>query len=242
MTHLIKVLLVIFVLTGFIKADIVIAFDTQSLGTLKKASPHQKIEIDKIQAIAKKNNITVIFKPLPWKRSLLLLERGLVDGVIQASHKIERAKYANYPMKNGQLDRNKRLNDGNSYYVYRNVNTSLQWNGKKFIGKGTVAAMEKYAVIDDLKKHSNIQIQTFVNNAEIIRKLSIGQLDAYAGSAKVSDKLLKKFPTLAKNIVRESLPIRKKDYFLIFSKITYKKKSQQMNIIWDGLKEFNQKK
>lgn len=234
-------ILLIFVFNG-VNADIFIGFDTQSIGTFTKPSSHQKIELDKIQSIAKRNNINVVFKALPWKRSLLMVEKGLLDGVIQSSYKNNRTKYAVYPMKNGKPDSSKRLNDGNSYYVYRNINTTLRWNGKKFVGSGTVAAMEKYAVIEDLEKHSNIEIKTFTNNSEILRKLASGQLDAYAGSAIVSDNLLKKLPSMAENIVRESLPIRKKDYFLIFSKITYENKSKEMNVLWDGLKEFNQKK
>lgn len=237
-----RVLIVLFVSINISYAQLVIAYDTQSLGNPKKITPHQKVEIDKIHNIAKKHNIKIFFKAIPWKRSLLLVEKGLIDGVIQASYKKDRDKYAVYPMKNEKLDNRKRLNDGNSYYIYRNISTALHWDGKKFIGEGIVAAMDKYAVIEDLKKHSNIKIKTFLNNSEIIRKLATKQIDAYAGSAKITDKLLKNFPALAKTIVRESLPIRKKDYFLIFSKITYEKKSKQMNIIWDGLKEFNQKK
>lgn len=237
-----KIFIVLLFLFQFIKADIVIAFDTQNLGTLKKPNVYQKIELDKINSIAKKYNIKVSFKPIPWKRSLLLVEKGLIDGVIQASYKENRTAFAVYPMKNNIVDSSKRLNDGNSYYIYRNINTKLRWDGKQFIGKGTVGVMEKYAVIEDLKKHPNIKIEMFFNNSEILRKLSLGQLDAYAGTSLISDKLLKDFPTLAKNIMREPLPIRKKDYFLIFSKITYKEKSKQMNIIWNGLKEFNQNK
>lgn len=239
---LLYILVYVFLFLNISYAQIVISYDTQSLGIRKKPSAHQKVELDKIKQIAEKNNIKVLFKATPWKRSLLLLEKGLIDGVIQASYKTNRAKYAVYPTNNNILDSSKRLNDGNSYYLYKNTNSTLSWDGKKFIGKGNVAAMEKYAVLEDLKKHSNITIKTFLNNSEIIRKLSVGDLDAYAGESRTVDKLLKKYSSLAKNIVRESLPIRKKDYFLIFSKIKYERKSKEMNIIWNGLKEYNQKK
>lgn len=234
---------VLFLLTSlfytYLNAEIIIAYDTKSLGNPKEITPNQRIEINKILNIAKTYNIKVTFKPVPWKRALLLVEKGLIDGVIQASYKTTRAAYAKYPMKNNEIDSSKKLNDGNSYYVYRNINSALRWNGKEFLNGGTVAAMEKYAVIEDLKKHPNIKIKTFLNNSQIVRKLAKEKLDAYAGIAKTTDKLLKKFPSLAKEIVKESIPIRKKDYFLIFSKITYKEKSKDMEKIWDGLKEFN---
>lgn len=225
-----------------LNAEIVIAYDTQNFGNPKGITPHQKIEVDKILKIAKENNVDVKFKGIPWNRALLMVEKGKLDGVISASFKTNRALYANYPMKNGVIDDSKRLNDGNSYYIYRYKDSKLKWDGKKFLNSGVVAAMEKYAVIEDLEKHSNITIKTFRKNADIIRQLASGKLDAYAGLVQVTDRLLKEKPVLAQNIIRDSLPIRKKPYFLIFSKITYKDKSKDMEKIWDGLKEFNQNK
>lgn len=222
-----------------VNADLTIAYDTQSFGDPKEISATQKPEVDKILKIAKDKNIKVIFKPVPWKRALLMVEKGLLDGVIQASYKTDRAKFANYPMKDNQPDTTKKLNDGNSYYIYKHKDSPLKWDGKNFLTGGTVAAMEQYAVIDDLKKHSNIKIITFTYNTDIVRKLAQGKFDAYAASARITDNLLKKFPALAQNIIKESLPIRKKPYYLIFSKKTYKKKSQEMELIWSGLKEFN---
>jgi polar amino acid transport system substrate-binding protein len=238
---MIKLLIPLILLSSFLYSDVVIAYDTQSIGDPKKATPHQKIEIEKIKKIASKSNIKVSFEAVPWKRSLLMVEKGMIDRVIQASYKANRAKYANYPMKDGKADSSKRLNDGNSYYIYRHIDSALKWDGKTFSNSGIVAAMDKFAVIEDLKKHPNITIKTYTNNSEIIRKLASAQIDAYAGSAKITDDLLKRFPNLAKNIIRESLPIRKKDYFLIFSKITYKEKSKEMEKIWLGLQEFNEK-
>ena len=237
-----KIFTFIVLFTNFLFADIIIAFDISHEGDPKKPTARNKIEINKIKTIAQENNIKVSFKGVPWKRALLLVEKGLIDGVIQASYKTNRAKYANYPMKDGKLDSSKRLNVGNSYYIYRNIDSKLRWDGKKFLASGSVASMEKYAVIEDLEKHSNIMIKTFLSNNEIIRKVATRQIDAYAGSAIITDRTLKNFPSLAKNIVRESLPIRKKDYFLIFSKKTYKNKSKDMEKIWLGLKEFNKEK
>lgn len=226
---------------NFSCANLIIAYDASSLGELKKPLPNQKIELDKIKEIAQKNNIKVIFKAIPWKRALLLVEKGLIDGLIQASYKNNRSKYAKYPMKDNTLDRNKRLNDGDSYYIYRNINSKLRWDGKNFSNEGTVAAMETYAVVDDLLVHKNISVKTFSNNIEIIRKVAKQKVDAYAGSSRVTEKVLKEFPSLSKQIVRELSPIRKKDYFLIFSKKIYSKKANNIEAIWHGLEKFNKK-
>lgn len=227
---------------SFLNADLVIAFDTQSLGVESKPSKKQLVDINKVKKAADLYGIKVKFKAIPWKRSLLMLEKGKIDGVLNASFKPNRAIYANYPMKNAIADDSKRLNDGNSYYIYRHKNTTLKWDGTKFLNSGVVAVMDKYAVIEDLEKHSNITIKTFTKNAMIVRELSRGKLDAYAGSARVTDNLLKKMPILSQTIVRDSLPIRKKPYYVIFSKITYEKKSKEMEKIWNGLKKLNEKK
>jgi len=219
-------------------ADITIAFGA-SIGVTKPA-PNQKIDTDKLIKIAKDNNIKLILKPIPWKRALLLVEKGRVDGVINASYKENRAVYAKYPMLNNQLDSSRRLNDGMSYYIYKNRNSTLKWDGKKFINPdGPVGVMAKFAVVEDLEKHPNITIQEFDNNPEVIRSLASAKIAGYAGTYIAVDKMLKKYPSFAKNIVRESIPIRKKEYFLIFSKKTYIHKKQEMEIIWNGLKLYN---
>ncbi len=240
MKNFLKLIGILFFLNTLTYAEITIIYaKTQQYEG--KPQPKQQIEIDKITAIANKENIDVKFKAHPWKRALLMLKKGLVDGVINASYKDSRAKYAVYPMKDEKADYTKRLNDGNSYYVYRNKSSDLQWDGKKFSRDGTVGVMSNYAVIEDLEKHPQIIIQEFIKNTKILRKLASGDLDAYAGTSRIVDEMLKNFPALAKNIVRESLPISKKEYYLIFSKITYKQKTNEMEKIWQGLQKFNKK-
>jgi len=220
-------------------ADIVILHSTLD----SKPMPRNIKYLDRLQDIASKNNIQITFKPMPWKRALLLIEKGLADGLINASYQSKRALYARYPMKENRVDGSKRLNDGKTYYIYKNRNSTLKWDGEKFINPdGAVGAMQKYAVIEDLEKHENIAIQTMNEKVSLIRAVARKKLAAYAGMANEVDFVLKKYPIFAQQIVRESMPIRKKDYFLIFSKKTYQHKSQDMESIWNGLKKFNESK
>lgn len=242
-----KTLQIIFFITCFtfstslFSEEITIVYAKHSSHNQDKPSSNQIIEIEKIKKIAERNNINVKIKGLPWKRALLMLEKGLIDGVINASYKKERANYSVYPMKNDVLDNEKRLNDGNTYYIYRHKDSLLRWNGKVFLKGGKVGVKEKYAVINDLKKHKNITINEFVKNSEIIRKLSVNKLDGYAGGQEEVKSLLEKYIKFSENIVKEPIPIRKKSYFLIFSKKTYTKKSKEIEQIWQGLKEYNLK-
>lgn len=236
-----KILLILILSYNLCANEIIISYAQSSANYGKPPIAKQQKDIDKIKKIAKEKHIKVTFKAVPWKRSLLMLEKGLLDGAMNASYKVSRAKFSVYPTKGGSIDGSKRLNDGNTYYIYRYIDSSLRWDGKKFLHGGKVGVREKYAVIDDLKKHSNIKIEEFVKNFELVRKLSSNVIDAYAGSAAETNVLIKKYKKFSKSIVKEPLPIRKKEYFLIFSKKTYAKKSKEMETIWLGLKKYNER-
>jgi len=49
------------------------------------------------------------------------------------------------------------------------------------------------------------------------------------------------YPRLASEIIREPIPIRKKEYFIIFSKKNFSKNEVEIEMIWNGLKSFNEK-
>lgn len=236
-----KLLIIIFLLLNFSShADIIIAYAKDSSEIDQTPSKKQKIEIKKIQKISSAHNINVIFKPIPWKRALVLLKAGKIDGLINASYKTKRAIFAQYPMKDSKLDSTKKLNDGNSYYLFRHINnTKIRWDGEDFLGKGIVGAMKEYAVVDDLRKHVNITIQEEVRHSKLLESLLNYTIDGYAATNAIINNSIKENPRLFKSIIQDPIPIRKKEYYLIFSKVTYKDKSADMEKIWDGLKEYN---
>ena len=89
-----------------------------------------------------------------------MLEKGKADGVMNASYKKDRAIFAVYPTIKGMLDYSRRLNDGQSYYIYKNRKSTIKWDGVKFTDvDGAVGAVTNFAVIEDLKKHPNIKIE-----------------------------------------------------------------------------------
>ena len=195
--------------------------------------------LSKIQKIADENSIKIEFKAVPWKRGLLLIKTGKADGIINASYKNDRAKYAIYPMtKDGLLDSTRRLNPGKSYSIYKNINSTIKWDGNKFTNvDGYVSAMDSYAVNSDLKKHKNIKVINKNDRMEMIRDLFSNKISAYAGLTSDIDFILNKYPSLASKISKEAIPIRKKDYFLVFSKKSYHgNKRNEIELIWMGLK------
>ncbi len=202
-----------------------------------KIDPNHKTDLAKIQKIADSNGIKIQIKPTPWKRALVLIEKGKADGLINASYKDSRAVFAKYPMKDSKVDDSKRLNPGKTYYIYKNKNSKLTWNGKNFNNiNATIGAVKGFAVIDDIKKHSNIKINIKTSRIALLRDASKNKISAFAGLEKDVNKVFKKYPKIADSLVKEPIPIRKKNYFLIFSKKTYQTKKVDMEIIWNGLK------
>lgn len=229
----------IFLFVNMAFADLTILHSSKT----GKVKPSNIINLEKLQKIANDENIKIKFKPMPWKRALIMVEKGLADGVINASYKVNRAKFGVYPTVNGKLDSSKRLNDGKTYYIYKNRKSTLKWDGKKFINPDGIIGVEtNFAVIEDLEKHTNITYETRDQKIAILRDVASKKLSAFAGMSKDYDKLLKEYKSFAKFIVRESIPIRKKDYHLMFSKKKYKHKKIEIEKIWDGLKQFNKNK
>jgi polar amino acid transport system substrate-binding protein len=174
---------------------------------------------------------------VPWKRALMMIEKGVADGLIGASYNDARARYAVYPMKDGKLDSSRRLNSGKTYYIYKNRKSTISWDGTRFSDPdGPVAAKAGYAVIEDLKKHKNIQIVTRSREELIIGDLIRGNISAYAAQGN-EELAMKKIPNFNEMVVKEPKPIRRKDYFIIFSKFRYEKKKNEMEKLWSLLKE-----
>lgn len=222
---------------SFLNAELLILHTSTNISPWKKSQN----DADILVKIAKDNGIDVVMQGVPWKRSLLMVEKGIADGVINASYKKDRAKYAVYPMKNGEPDFSKRLNDGNTYYIYKNKNSTIKWDGKKFSNiDGPVGAKDAYAVIEDLKKYKNINIMIMGRQEHLISALIKGKISAYAASQQSLKMLFAQMPTLKDMIIKEPIPIRKKPYFVIFSKKVYEKKKDEIEKLWDGLKKYNE--
>ena len=228
-----KLILLLAFATSTLFGDITILCSSKD-GKIKQS---HKADLARIQQIADDNGITIKIKPTPWKRALSLVKKGKADGVIGASYKTSRAKFAVYPMKDGVVDDSRRQNPGKTYYIYKNINSTIHWDGKKFTGvDGAVGAVTGFAVIEDLKKHSNVKTLVKSSRVALLRDVSKNKLAAFAGLEKDAAVILNKYPKIASLVVKEKMPIRKKNYFSIFSKKTYKRKKVEMEKIWDGLK------
>jgi len=182
--------------------------------------------------------INIKFKPIMWSRGLELIKAGLADGIISASFTDERATYAVYPMKEGKPDPAKVM-QLMEYSLYKHKNSTITWDGLKFDGiDGEIVSIKSYIIVKDLRK-MGIVVQEEPNMTWIMRNLAIGKFKSAAMQSSVCDDFLTKNPTLKENIVKIEKPLKKKEYYLIFSKKFYNERNELAKAIWDAIEDYS---
>ncbi|MCP4353588.1 MAG: amino acid ABC transporter substrate-binding protein [Desulfobacterales bacterium] len=188
------------------------------------------------EVLPRKYGISIKLKPIQWSRGLELIKLGFADGIINASYNKDRATYAVYPMKDGKHNPAKRLK-GIAYMLYKNKNSSIEWDGKKITGiDGDIGAVKSFAIVKDLRK-MGIKVKEFQSELGIMKDVAIGKLKATGMQDYIADVRIEKEPFLRENIVKLPIPLKKKDYYLIFSKKFYKEHKDTAEAIWDKYEE-----
>lgn len=227
-----NILLSIIIIPTFLfSSKINILYDEQSDGSIDSSS----IWIIKmLNEAGDKNSIEVKFEGAPWARALELLKAGVADGLINASYKKSRVKYAVYPFKNGKLDLNKSLK-APAYYLYKHKDHPLNFDGKNLLhANGEISAIPSYAVVDDLKiLNANLVygINPNFNLNNVLHKKNIATALLESEAEPIIDANLQ----MKESIVKISTPIRKKEYFLIYSKKYYNSNQEIANKLWDTI-------
>ncbi len=190
------------------------------------------IAIDIIKQAAKDSGIAIEFHRLPNKRVLLELQSGVIDGAFIFSHNAQRQAFAEYPRKNGVPDPARRV-ARLSYFLYRQKNSPVTWNGNQFQGlQGLVGANAGYSIIGDLRK-MGVTVEEAKNTEQNFNKLQLGRLAAVATQDNIADPYLQK--NQLHDIEKLPLPLVEKDYFLIFNRSFTEKNRPQVEKLWDRI-------
>lgn len=181
--------------------------------------------------------INIKMKPIMWTRGLELIKAGLADGIIDASYNDERAGYAVYPMKAGKPDPAKMLRLI-SYSLYKNKNSTITWDGKRFDDiDGEIVSVGSFAIVKDLRK-IGITVREEPNFTWIMRSLAIGKFKSAALQIYMADEFLANNSALKENIIKVEPPLKRKEYYVIFSIKFFSEHEELAKTIWDAIEDY----
>ncbi len=181
--------------------------------------------------------INIKLKSIMWSRGLEMIKVGLADGIIDASYTDDRAAFAVYPMKTGEPDPAKMLRVIN-YVLYKNKNSTITWDGAKFAGiDGNIVSVTSYVIVSDLRK-MGVAVQEEPNITWIMKNLAIGEFKSAALPSDRADQVLAENSALKTNIIKFEKPLKRKEYYLIFSKKFYNERTELAKAIWHAIEDY----
>ena len=178
-------------------------------------------------------NIELRLECLPWKRCLVMLEAGKLDGLSSASFTAERNAFARYPeLDDGTLDAQRQLHT-DTYALYRPIGSSLHWDGQRLHGlQGPIGAQSGFSVIAQLTALGATVDDSSKHLAPIIERMLAGRVVGAAFMVTAAEAHLRANPGLSTTIERLDPPLIEKPYFLIFSRQTYVNQAALCESVW----------
>ncbi len=192
------------------------------------------IGVDIIFQVAKDLNIKLLVERAPNKRVHTDFKRGKYDGSGFYSFKEKRKKEGRFPMHDGELDKSKRVYVL-SYYMYALKGSPVSWDGKRMTGvkKPIVGANLGYSVVGDLKD-LGVYVKEVKSTRQNLEMLIRGRIQAYAAQDGTIDPVIAKYKRY-QNLVKVGPPIKKKEYYFMFSHQYYEKNREMAEKIWNRI-------
>lgn len=188
-----------------------------------------------VRLAAAQSGMRVDLMALPWKRCLIEVADGRVDGAVGASFNDERASFAAYPMDAlGMPDAARRIRfDG--YSFYRLKGSPADWDGKRFVHlSDPISAQLGYAIVRDLKTMGVAVEESSGDAAQHMRKLTHGHVPLVALLSYEGDALLQT-PEFADRVERIPTAFSRKPYFVIFNKPYYGNNQKAVDDFWAAI-------
>lgn len=202
---------------------------------IDKPEAHRGVYLDILRAAARQIDLEIRFIRNPWKRCLSLLKLGKVDGVFAASFKTERAEFAHYPFRDGQLDESRRILD-KSYYLYRLKGTKASWDGNNFQALKRPGIPLGYSIAAKFREREMAFIE--VRSSKIGFEMLVNRsLDGFATLEAFGDYLLANYPDQFHRVETINTPLQTKPYFLIISQKFYAQNKEVAETLWQAIGE-----
>lgn len=188
------------------------------------------VDIELYQIIAERAGAEINFERYSWNRCLALLSAGRIDSVI-SSYRVDRAAYADFPMKAGGLNRDQRITMS-GYYLYHTKKSITLWDGEKLTDPSiSIGAPLGYSIVADLRA-MNAKVTEAGTTDSLLNLLRYNRFDAVAAPGNMTDAIIRSDFTRYSDIVRDPVPLKENDYFIIFSKKFTSQHSVLVKDIW----------
>jgi len=235
------------VLSGLFAIEITFAFEDKEqppyyMGNTTEvlAQPGVSVEMAKLleEYIP---DLKVTFKRVPWKRCLHELQNGNVDGIFNASFSESRLEMGAYPMKEGEVDTEKRLTTI-AYYLYTSKHNPVTFDGKR-IGNADrpVGAPRGYSIINDLQK-IGVEVEEANTTQQNLMKVVVNRISAAALQDVTADSEIKKNPSEFAGIVKVEPPLKVKPYYLMLSHQFVEQHPELAKQIWDTIEKIREER
>lgn len=192
------------------------------------------VAVEHLQHVEKMMNIRIRFKRFPWKRGLVWLQEGNIDGLFSASYKPERTVFGAYPVKRGQVDQDRR-SYYNTYYLYKIKGSPLSWDGKAFDNlKFGLSAVRGFSIVSDLKK-MGILVHEFNNTTKCMNLLIQGRVDGVAALELAGDSIVSENQRRFERVTKVEPALKRKAYYLMLSHQFIEKHPDLSETIWHAI-------
>lgn len=174
------------------------------------------IEVELYQLVAERLDLSLEFLRLPWKRGLIQLEQGEIDGLFPTAFSKERLKLGVFPMEQGRVSSALTVRKHN-YHLYRHRDSRLSWDGVTVTGVETsIYAPLGWLIVEDLKK-MNVPVIEIHDIQRAFKLLSVNRIAGFACPEGVANYYKNKHPELFVHIEQLQPVVKESPYFLIFS-------------------------
>ncbi len=194
---------------------------------------HPGMAVELMQMAAAALDIDLELGRLPNRRVVPAVARNDSDCAFALSFLPERAATIVYPMKNGRLDRDRRIGSS-TYVVYRRVGSPVSWDGKRFsdLGEGAVGINAGFAARDELAR-MGVAVEEADSTVSNMRKLAARRISAYVVHAAIGDDYLAR--VAQSGIEKLPVPFQEKDYYVVLSRKFVGDQPELAERLWDRL-------
>lgn len=193
------------------------------------------IEVELYKIVARKLKISLNISRMPWSRCLHELKEGKLDAIFPTSYKKSRESFAMYPKQKNTLDSSKKSRDTN-YALYKLKGSSILWDGKNMTNyNGSIGATKNWSIISDLKK-LNLNLVEGKSPLIDLNKLVRRRISGAVSLESVFDAYIRNDPIKYKDIEKVYPPVKRKEYFLTFSRQAYKAHKELIEKFWETIK------